>query len=252
MEVMDNMDYLKRLLLILAPVMLLVSCGGTGGGGGDGYTVSLTDTGPGGDNFIALAFSGNAFKSKAISVLTPQALENGNTVSVSGLSSGTEYDIFFWIDTNADTNDYEKGTYLKIYDIAADVGFETAFNSFFNKDIDLTVGTEDGTVHCMWLVKDTLDTVVSRNTLYTDSGRANTYELVGFVNGTVNSGTGTAAAGSYDWPLHTPGGLFVQYDLFCIFDKNNIGVRETGDFEGFLEDIDSDFSTQAITLTAIP
>ncbi len=246
------MDYLKRFLFVLAPVLLLASCGGTDseGGDGDGFTVSLTDTGLGGDNFIALAFSGNAFKSKTISVLTATPLENGNTVSVSGLSSGTEYDIFFWIDTNTTPDTFEKGTYLKIYDIGADVGFETAFYSFFNKDVNITSGI-DGTAHCMWLIKDTLDTVVSRETLYTDSGRANTHELVGFVNATINSGSGTGDAALYDWPLHTPGGFFVQYDLFCIIDAGSPGIRDVGiDYEGFIEDIDADVSAQAINLSA--
>lgn len=227
--------------------MLLVSCGGTDGGGG-GFTFSLTDPGFIGVQYVALAFSGNAFKSKAVSVTSPQPLESGNTVSVSGLSSGTEYDIFFWIDTDSDTNIWEKGAYTKIFDIGADVGFETTFYSFFNKEITITSGL-DGTAHCMWLIKDTLDTVVSRDTLYTADGRESAYEMMGFVNGSVSGGNGDAFAIDYDWPLYTPGGFFVQYDLFCIIDAGITGLREPGtDYEGFVDNIDADASAQLITL----
>lgn len=223
----------------------------------DKYTLTITDTAvvyPSGQ-YWAGVFSGTTYKSDLS--ISAKALENGNSVAVENLEGDTMYDVFIWIDSNGGGDSFDLGVYYSITSISADVGVEynNAFSSFSNKEVTVNAASSiaSETVHCIWLVAGSLDSEVSRGELYSQASREQVNHLVGFASETFPSGGAlsvTVQSSDYSFPLHTTIGD-LQYDLICIIDTNDDGIRNAGDWEGEHFGEAGDTSSVSITINQL-
>jgi hypothetical protein len=265
--------FLIPFLFAIFALLVLVGCDNGGGNGGGNYTLTLGDSlvdYPNGQYFKAVYVGSNCDSS--VSSTTFESLENGNTISISGLEAGTEYTVFVWIDHDGDSNfgDTPSGYtgplgYCSSVEIATDFSLTTdgMFQSYDHKTLDISISVAalgtDETVHCIWLLGGTLGTSVQIDDLWTDAGRAQTMELIGMVNATL-LGTDTIVLKDSlldtDFPVPTddfhditiPN---VTYDLYCFIDIDGDGIRDSGELEYSGTSINPDTNSVSVTLDPI-
>jgi len=246
------------ILFLAFHVVSLSGCASDGGS----FTVTLTDSAVSysSGKFIAAVYTGTT-PVTSISVSTAQNLQGGNSISLTGFQSGTEYKIFIWIDADGDSSygDDMKGYIMEIESIAGDFGLslDNLFLTFSNKQLNLNanVSLASETAMCSWVLAGSLTEANKDLLAGSTAQRTSVSTLIGFSSGTYN-GSGDAFTitntGS-DFPV--PSYIFndLLYDLYCFADMNSNELRDPGsDYEFSQTNITGDANSVSVTFSLVP
>lgn len=260
------MKIFNRLIVIAVLFSFIPACGGSDsdgdGSGGGTFSYEITDTDenfPLG-KFVASVFIDAVYQEGA-SVETETPVTTSNSVKIENLKVGKMNEIYVWIDSGGGSP-FAPDKYIyttAMTEIADELGIETnaMIKDVENMDVTMSTGGTSitGTAHCIWLPAGSLDAGVDVASLYSEEGRDNCRNIVGYVNADFSSAdTATANAANYSWPLPTISfGTEYRYTLVVIVDTNSNETRDSGDYEGITSQVNaSNEDTEQITILVVP